>query len=201
MNTFEYWLMNNPLRSFLQDKLEMKIIRKHVSLQDPEKILEIGCGQSVGTKLIKKYFNPKKICGIDLDMRMLHRARNQNSDPLIEFMQADATKLPFADDAFDAVFDFGIIHHISNWKDCLLEIKRVVKPGGVLVLEDASLETFQGRFWGSLLRKMTDHPYLSMYTYQKFSNFLKDINLNIEFQEKYSPLSISYFLIIARKYG
>jgi ubiquinone/menaquinone biosynthesis C-methylase UbiE len=54
----------------------------------------------------------------------------------------DASKLDFPDGHFDAVFDFGIIHHIPNWKDCIQELKRVLKPNGEVILEELSIDTF-----------------------------------------------------------
>jgi ubiquinone/menaquinone biosynthesis C-methylase UbiE len=54
----------------------------------------------------------------------------------------DASKLDFPDNHFDAVFDFGIIHHIPNWKDCIQELKRVLKPNGEVILEELSIDTF-----------------------------------------------------------
>ncbi|MHC1764566.1 MAG: methyltransferase domain-containing protein [Verrucomicrobiia bacterium] len=36
---------------------------------------------------------------------------------------------------YDAVFDFAIIHHVPNWRDALVEVNRVLRPGGVFYAE------------------------------------------------------------------
>jgi SAM-dependent methyltransferase len=48
--------------------------------------------------------------------------------------QASATDLPFADGAFDVVYSFGVLHHIPDIDLAVVEIKRVLKPGGELLL-------------------------------------------------------------------
>ena len=56
----------------------------------------------------------------------------------------DASKLDFPTESFNAIFDFGIIHHIPNWKNGIEELKRVLKDGGELIPEELSLDTFSG---------------------------------------------------------
>src|SRR3989338_4670507 len=126
LNKIEFFLMNNPVRAALQKK-EAQKMRALSQLKKGAVVLEIGSGRGVGTKLIKKYFQPQKITAIDLDLKMIVIAKKRNKDPSITFQVGDAAKLPFENKQFDAVFDFGIIHHIPNWKDCLKELKRVLK--------------------------------------------------------------------------
>jgi ubiquinone/menaquinone biosynthesis C-methylase UbiE len=46
------------------------------------------------------------------------------------------TEIELPDDAFDAVFIFGVLHHIPQWRKALCEMARVLKPGGVLLVEE-----------------------------------------------------------------
>ena len=93
-------------------------------------MLEIGCGSGYGTKLINKYFKPKKIYGIDLDEEMINLA-NKNKLPNALFKVGGATKLDFKDNSLDGIFIFLVLHHIPNWKEALDEFYRVLKKGGV----------------------------------------------------------------------
>ena len=123
--------------------------------------LEIGCGIGSGTKIIKKLFSPKYVFAIDLDEKMIEIAQRRNRDKSVTYKVMDASKLDAPDSYFDAIFDFGIIHHIPNWKDCFKELKRVLKPNGEVILEDLSMDSFSkgiGKVW----RKITAHPYQSM---------------------------------------
>jgi ubiquinone/menaquinone biosynthesis C-methylase UbiE len=180
MNKIEFWLMNNPVRALIQ-KFEARKLRRMSVLKEGSNILEIGCGQGVGTKLIKTYFKPQRIQAIDLDPKMIKRAKRRIKDSHIRFEVGDASKLRFQDDSFDAIFDFGIIHHIPNWRDCLKELFRVLKPGGQLIMEDLSIDTFQTRT-GRTLRLFLDHPYDQMYTKEEFFQELKSLGFKIKQQ-------------------
>ena len=48
----------------------------------------------------------------------------------------DAIRLPYPDAALDAVFAFGVLHHVPDWRRALAEISRVLKPGGRYFLEE-----------------------------------------------------------------
>ena len=199
LNKLEFVLMNNPIRAIIQDKIEARRLRQMSSLPQHKRILEIGCGNGTGTKLIKKYFVPNEISAIDLDPRMISIAKRKIKDTTISFKVGSATKLPYRNNQFDAVIEFGIIHHIPNWRDCLKELKRVVKPGGELILEDLSTDTWE-TFLGKFYKKVLDHPYKQMYAQQEFVEYLKKLGFQIKHQEKHNPLGlIKYFIVVAEK--
>ena len=72
---------------------------------------------------------------MDLDKKMIEIAKKSNNDNSIDFMLMNVTQLEFPDNSFDVVFDFGIIHHIPNWRDYIRELKRIIKDNGELILE------------------------------------------------------------------
>lgn len=199
MNDLEFWLVNNPIRGFIQELIEIRKIRKLSQLPTNKIVLEIGCGNGYGTRLIKKYFKPKKITAIDLDKRMIDIAKRKHHDPIVTFEVGDAAKLVYQSNSFDAVFDFGIIHHIPNWEACLKELKRVLKPKGQLIIEDLSIETFK-TFIGKVLKNIFDHPYSSMYEREELIDHLKILGFKIEKNEVYYHLGLlEYFIVIAAK--
>lgn len=200
MNKVEFTLMDNPVRAFVQDRIEMQRIRQLVQLEKDTVVLEIGCGNGHGTKLIKRYFNPKKIVAVDLDSKMIAIAKRNNTDPSITFTVGDAANLStIPDKSFDAVFDFGIVHHIPNWQDCLDELKRVLKPDGELILEDLSIETFTNGV-GNIYRKVLDHPYKDMFTRKEFFDYLEKLGFTVLQKEIHNPLGLlEYFIVIAKK--
>ena len=199
MNKLEFLLMNNPIRAFIQDTVEAETFRKLSPLKKGKIILEIGCGNGDGAKLIWKYFSPKQIYGIDLDPKMIALANENNNNNKIMFQQGSATKLPFKKNQFDAIFDFGIIHHIPDWKNCIKEMKRVLKPNGIVHIEDYYKETFQSPF-GRLLKKILIHPYEDMHSKKEFVEYLKKSGFKILSYEEHFPLKTTeYFVIIAKK--
>jgi len=92
-------------------------------------VLEVGCG----TGLILRRLAPlaKRVVGVDLSEKMLERARERG----FEVVQADATKLPFADASFDLAVSFKVLPHVEAVGTALLEMARVVRPGGAVVAE------------------------------------------------------------------
>lgn len=197
LNKIEFLLMNNPIRNLIQKYIEIKRIRRLSNLSPNKTVLEIGCGTGNGSKLIKKYFQSKRIYATDLDKRMVDIAKKKNNDDSISFEVQNATKLKYKNNHFDAIFDLGVIHHIPNWEDCLKELKRVLKPKGQLIIEDLSIETFSTPF-GKLMKKVLDHPYNSMHKEEEFVEFLKKIGFKIVVHKRYTTL-IRYFIVVAQK--
>jgi ubiquinone/menaquinone biosynthesis C-methylase UbiE len=198
LNTIEFYAMNNPVRRIIQEKYEIRILRKMSLIKNIGTALEIGCGSGNGSRLIRKYFSARKIIAVDLDEKMIRLAKKRH-DGLATFLVMDASKLEFPDKTFDAIFDFGIIHHIPNWQECLNELKRVLKPGGELILEDLSIESFSkgiGRLW----RVLSDHPYGAMFTAKELTDYLKKIGFKILNYGEYNPLKfIRHFSLNAVK--
>ena len=201
LNFLEFIAMNNSLRRIIQEKYELNILRQFSSIKSINYALEIGCGSGYGSKLIKKHFSADNIMAVDLDERMIRIANKRNKDKTIEFRVMDASKLDFPDDSFNAVFDFGIIHHIPNWKDCINEIHRVLKPGGEFILEDLSKESFTKDI-GKLWRILSDHPYGSMYTAGEFTEYMTKAGFEIINYKELNPLKfIRHFSLNAIKKG
>ena len=160
--------------------------------------MDIGCGLVFGALALKRNFSPAKIVATDLDPRMIASAKKNVTDPSIFFEFADATKLSYENAGFDAVFEYGAIHHIPGpeWKTCLDEIYRVLVPKGRVFIYDNSIESFTTIF-GRIIRLISCHPYDSMYKRSEFIDYMKLIGFNI-----IKEVSLGrYFVIIAEKNG
>lgn len=148
--------VNSPVRGYVQ-RQESLFFRRAGRLAPGGRCLEIGCGCGAGARLIGRYFAPAEIHALDLDPAMLRVARKKGAcgngrSP--QLLAADAQELPFADGAFDAVFNFGIIHHLENWRQGVGEIARVLKAGGVFYFE----EIYPPLYANPLFRRILDHP-------------------------------------------
>ena len=198
LNSLEFLLMNNPIRAYIQEKYELPLLVKNLSLEKFDSILEIGCGNGNGTKLIKKYFNPLNMTAIDLDEKMIQIAKEKDMDTSTMYRVMDASKLDFPNKSFNAIFDFGIIHHIPNWKNCIVELKRVLTNTGKLIIEDLSLDTFSG-FPGFLWKLLFSHPYEQMYSTNEFIQHLENVGFTIDYFKESNPLGmIKHFSLVAK---
>jgi SAM-dependent methyltransferase len=102
-------------------------------LESRQPCLEIG----VGTGLIglPLWGAGIRLVGVDLSAPMLAKlVEKAGGRPLFPLVIADATRLPFVDHAFGAAFARHVLHLIPRWQDALMELVRVVRPRGVLLI-------------------------------------------------------------------
>lgn len=99
-----------------------------------KRVLEIGVGQ--GTDLMQFAKAGAECHGVDItDNHLDLTQRNfELHGKRVDLRRADATALPFPDDHFDCVYSFGVVHHIPEIERVLAEIRRVLKPGGMLMV-------------------------------------------------------------------
>jgi SAM-dependent methyltransferase len=191
MNSIEYWAMNNPLRGFVQRHYEAPRLRR-LSEGSAGSILELGCGQGVGARIIFDLFKPQRYVGVDLDPRMIRRATRKSGGLAgAHFVEGDVTSLEFPNATFDLVMDFGIVHHVPNWKDALSEVHRLLRPGGEFLFEDLPVETWE-RGIGIPFKRIADHPYDDLFRKQEFVDELEALGFSVETHEN-SPFSFYHF--------
>jgi ubiquinone/menaquinone biosynthesis C-methylase UbiE len=200
LNRFEFALMTSPIRALIQEKYEMKKLRRIAGTEDIGEALEIGCGSGAGSAMIMKYFSPARLTCIDPDRKMISLARQRSRNGPVTFQVMDASELSFNDASLDAVFVFGAMHHIPDpsWKRAIGEIHRVLKDGRQLIIEDMSAETFQHGS-GRLLKPFMSHPYDKMLRVGEFREFLEGTGFKILSFVQESFLGFRYFSLAARK--
>jgi ubiquinone/menaquinone biosynthesis C-methylase UbiE len=99
-----------------------------LDLSADDRVLDVGCGTGFGTEGILQY--TEDVYGLDQSPHQLEKAwaKLGKHDP-VAFHLGDAERLPFQDDAFDAVWSSGSIEYWPNPVEGLREIRRVLKPG------------------------------------------------------------------------
>ena len=120
----------NDLLSFGQDRLWRKKVLKAVNPQPGQTILDLAAGTGSSSVVFAK--EGVKVIASDFSEGMLAVGRKRH--PELEFVYADATKLPFKDASVDAVtISFGL-RNVNEPKTALKEMVRVLKPGGTVVI-------------------------------------------------------------------
>ena len=79
----------------------------------------------------------------------------------ISFFVGDVVRLPYQDRTMDAVFGFGVLHHIPDWQGALAEIVRVLKPGGIYFFEELYPTLYQNIITRHILLHPTDNRFRS----------------------------------------
>ncbi len=149
------WI-NSPVRAWVQRR-EIAFFEKIRFLPSGSFCLEIGCGRGKGVELVHNTFHPRRVDGIDIDPLMIRLAKKRfrgKARGLSFFFVADAQDLPYPDTCMDAVFNFGIIHHLEDWEKGIREIARVLVPDGLFYFE----EIYPPLYANFLFRHLVAHP-------------------------------------------
>lgn len=95
-------------------------------------VLDIACGTGYGTSILAQV--AQTIDGVDIDKDAIELAKKSYVKSNLTYTVGDGTTIPFEDNMFDVVISFETIEHIVEYHNFLKEIKRVLKPGGVLLM-------------------------------------------------------------------
>ncbi|MHC1769425.1 MAG: class I SAM-dependent methyltransferase [Verrucomicrobiia bacterium] len=131
LNRLEFALMNNPFRAALQRHVEARRFLRMGGPLPGGRALEIGCGRGVGVEIILDVFGAATVDAFDLDPLMIAVARRRlaRRGQKVRLWLDDAAAIGTPTATYDGVFDFAIIHQVPNWRDALVEVNRVLRPG------------------------------------------------------------------------
>ena len=110
-------------------------------------VLDVACGEGYGSRLISGV--ARATTGVDLSAEAIEHARRTYADsPDLTFVQGSATALPLQDASFDVVVSFETIEHLEGQREMLAEIRRVLRPRGVLILSSPNRPVYsqEGEF-------------------------------------------------------
>lgn len=145
-----------------------------------------SCGRSIGPLV-------KMVTCIDSTLQMLEAGREEahkeNLDNMI-FIKGYAEKLPFLNDSFDIVISRLALHHFENIEDAFLEMRRVLKPNGKLVIIDMEATTEKLRAKQDEIETMRDPSHIKNLSESEMLNLFKKNNLEVVKSEK-TKISVS----------
>ncbi|WP_030166981.1 class I SAM-dependent methyltransferase [Streptomyces sp. NRRL S-813] len=121
-----------------------------LGLREGDRVLDAGCGTGRALPPLRAAVGASgTVVGADLTPAMLQAAARAGRDKDGHLLLADVGALPLRSGAFDAVFAAGLIAHLPQPSENLRELRRVVRPGGLLALFHpigrAALAARQGR--------------------------------------------------------
>jgi len=167
LNRVETALMNNPIRAFVQRRYEAPLFERLGARLAGQRVLEVGCGRGVGTEILLERFGSREVYAFDLDPDMVAKARRRLARfgaDRVRVGVGDVTAIDAPDASFDAVVDFGIIHHVPSWRRAVAEVSRVLRPGGVFAFEEVTRQALERWFY----RRFLDHPTADRFTGEEF---------------------------------
>jgi SAM-dependent methyltransferase len=92
------------------------------------RLLDLGCGTGfVASRAVSLF---RQVEGVDISSRVIDKARV--AVPLATFHNAEADRLPFESHSFDAIVAVAFLHHVADHNPVFQELRRILRPGGIL---------------------------------------------------------------------
>ena len=158
----------------------LEFLKAWVLLSSTEKVLDIACGTGEFERIVLAEHSTQEIVGIDISEQMLAIAKHKHhSFPSVSFQIANASVLPFADNNFDVVVSANAFHYFGNPVAALKEMRRVLKPGGRVVILDWCRDFIVCQICDVFL-KLVDPAHRQCYTQEEFHHLLTTSGFEVE---------------------
>lgn len=175
-----------------------EIIKKYIPQISEPYLLDVGCGHGLIHKHLKNH--KVKLVGVEMANEVLELARQEN--PAVDYFCHDGETLPFEENTFDVVFAICVMHHVPplQWLNFLVEMKRVLKPGGIVVI-------FEHNPYNPLTRYIVANNILDEDAVLLSSGSLKKLFLKAGFSDQssrnilFTPFSHRIFRWLDKKLG
>ena len=145
-------------------------------------VLDVGCGTGWAVMKMAEAVPDGKACGIDISPGMVSRA-GELAEGLtnVEFRVADSESIPYPDESFNAVICTNSFHHYSSPVQALREMRRVLRPGGQLLIRDSNRK---GCWWVWLwdrFNRAFEKGHVQYHTQQEVFGFLETAGIKQAF--------------------
>ncbi len=105
-----------------------------------KKVIDLGCGSGYGSAELAK--KAESVVGVDVSEEAVAEAKVQYTAANLQFQVASLEALPFADGSFQLGVCFEVIEHLSEYRTLLAEARRVLAPGGQLVISTPNIKFY-----------------------------------------------------------
>ncbi len=151
----------------------------HIKYQD---LLDCGCGTGPIISLLHKKDMTKHYVGLDLTPKMIEVAKSKNLTG-VEWVVGDCENLPFGDNSFDVIICTNSFHHYPNPQKFFDSAKRVLRPGGRLILQDYTAPKpilWLMNHMEMPLANLVGHGDVCAYSLGQIKSFCDNAGLNVE---------------------
>ncbi len=160
--------------------------------------LDVGCASGYMVSEIAKSYPEAEYFAIDVYDKAIDHAKRKYSN--IKFQEASADKLPFKDSAFDLVLCYETIEHVENPKECLREMKRVLKKDGTLILcmdSGSFLFRIVWYLWENTKGRVWKNAHISPFHHEDLNELIKSTNFRIR-KQVFSFLGMEVTFILGK---
>tara|TARA_R110001599_G_C12011643_1_gene638070 strand:+ start:121 stop:765 length:645 start_codon:yes stop_codon:yes gene_type:complete len=153
------------------------------SLRPTDRLLDVGCGTGALLHRLSATYPGAQLSGVEPVPKMLAIARRRLS-PSIELHEGWAERLPFASEQFDAVVSCNMFHYIRKPIAALQEMRRVLRPGGQLIITDWCDDYWSCRVCDLYLR-LFNHAHFKTYRERECVQLLQEAGYAVVHIDRY----------------
>lgn len=156
--TVNYYREEASFPEQVSETFQQKIIKDWLNLLSKNnkiqnwRILDFGSGLGCNLATLKKFNFNNKIIACDVNKRALDYSRGKHGNKSVSYFLINGKKLSFKDKEFDLIIATEVFEHILNFKEALVEIKRVIKNDGYFIISTPNYFNLTG-----LIKKFKDH--------------------------------------------
>lgn len=140
----------------------------------PTSVLDVGCASGWFLSEIAKSYPKARYAGIDKYRKAISYGQKRYKSLML--LHEDAHKLPFAENSFDLIICTEVLEHVTEPRRVLNEIKRVLKPNGIAIIEMDSgnfLFRLAWYWWTNIRKGVWRDAHLHLFTTRKLSKMLE----------------------------
>jgi ubiquinone/menaquinone biosynthesis C-methylase UbiE len=127
------------------DRYARDLVERARPFGPSDRILDLGCGTGIVARILRERLGgAARLTGLDVNAAMIAKARTLAPD--IEWIEGNATALPFADRSFEVVLAQQVLQFVPDRMAALREIRRVLVPGGKLIASTWRARAHQSLF-------------------------------------------------------
>ena len=146
-----------------------------MEIKPDSKVLDVGCGTGFAVVQLAMMLPEGKACGIDISAKMIAIAEANVPKELetnVEFRQASSSGIPYEEGEFDYIMCTNSFHHYPEPLEALNEMRRVLKPGGQLVILDNAVDrSLYTWAWDRVLR-IVEKGHVRYYSSQELGGMI-----------------------------
>jgi len=157
-----------------------------VEFSKGKKVLDIASGEGYGSNLISEYATT--VIGIDISEEAIIHSQSTYKKENLNFRQGSALDIPLENSSFDVVISFETLEHISDHQKMMSELKRVLKPDGILIISTPEKAVYSDQ-------ENYSNPFHEKELYKE--EFINLINLEFKFHYLYFQKYLTGSMILS----
>jgi ubiquinone/menaquinone biosynthesis C-methylase UbiE len=177
---WDRWAENFDAKSWRREFLRngQRSVISLVDIRPGMHFLDVGCGTGWAVGEVARLAGGKgEFYGVDLSPKMIEKAEeNFRGRSEMHFLQANVESIPLEGDFFDAMICTNSFHHYPRPERALVEMQRLLKPGGKLFILDPTADSWVSKLADKMIPRI-EPEHVKMYSTKEFEQMFQNAGL------------------------